>query len=112
MSSQRSADCCAVRWCSPRSSGVSSSGVSNSGVWQGPESAVHRVVNPSLGHGFEEAVGMDEAYGVSGADGGVAAGLGQEALPDASSAHQQHMLMPVQELQGKDSVQQTALQGD
>jgi hypothetical protein len=55
---------------------------------------------------------MDEAYGVSGADGGVAAGLVQEALPDASSAHQQHMLMPVQELQGKDSVQQTALQGD
>ena len=77
-----------------------------------PESAVHRVVNPSLGHGLEEAVGMDEAYGVSGADGGVAAGLDQEALPDASSAHQQHMLMPVQELQGKDSVQQTALQGD
>ena len=37
---------------------------------EGPESAVHRVVNPSLGHGFEEAVGMDEAYGVSGADGG------------------------------------------
>ncbi len=79
---------------------------------EGPESAVHRVVNPSLGHGFEEAVGIDEAYGVSGADGGVAAGLGQEALPDASSAHQQHMLMLVQELQGKDSVQQTALQGD
>ena len=48
---------------------------------EGPEAAAHRDVHPSLGHGFEEAVGMDEAHGVSGADGGVAQGLGQEALP-------------------------------
>ena len=46
-----------------------------------PEGAVHRDVHPSLGHGFEKAVGMDEAHGASGADGGVAQGLGQEALP-------------------------------
>ena len=35
---------------------------------EGPEGAVHRVVHPGLGHGPEEAVGMNETDSVSGAD--------------------------------------------
>ena len=56
---------------------------------EGPKGAVHRVVHPGLGHGPEEVVGMDEAHGVSGTDGGVAQGLGQEALADAGGSQQQ-----------------------
>ena len=44
---------------------------------------------------------MDEPDGVSGADGGIAQGLGQEALADASRSHQQHMLVLVEKLQEK-----------
>ena len=55
---------------------------------------------------------MDEAHGMSGADGGVAQCLGQEALPDASGSHQQHVFVPVQKLQGENGVQQTAVQAD
>ena len=65
-----------------------------------------------MGHGFEKAFGMDEAHGVSGADGGVAQGLGQEALPDTRRPHQENMFVLVQELQGEDSVQEPAVQGD
>ena len=72
---------------------------------EGPEGTVHRVVHPSLGHGFEEAVGMDEAHGVSGADSGVAQGLGQEALPDTRRSHQQNMFVRVQELHGESGIQ-------
>ena len=39
---------------------------------EGPEGAVHRVVDSGLAHGPEVVVGMDEADGVPGADGGVA----------------------------------------
>ena len=49
---------------------------------------------------------------VSGADGGVAQGLGEEALADTGGAHQQHVLVPVEKLQGEDGVQQTAIQGN
>ena len=42
---------------------------------------------------------MAEAHGVSGADGGVAQGLGQEALADASGSHQQHVFVLVQKLE-------------
>ena len=37
-------------------------------VWgeEGAESAVHRVVHPSLVHSAEEIVGVDEAHGVTG----------------------------------------------
>ena len=82
------------------------------GGYEGPEGSVHRVVHSGLGHGPEEAVGMDEAHGVSGADGGVAQCLGQEALADASGSHQQDVLVPVQKLQGENGVQQTAVQAD
>ena len=77
-----------------------------------PEGAVHRVVHSGLGQGPEEEVGVDEAHGVSGADGGVAQGLGEEALADTGGAHQQDMLVPVEKLQGEDGVQQTAIQGN
>ena len=77
---------------------------------EGPKGAVHRVVHPGLGHGPEEVVGMDEADGVSGTDGGVAQGLAQEALADAGGSQQQHVLVPVQKLQGEDGVQQAAVQ--
>ena len=51
-----------------------------------------------------------EAHGVP--DGGVAQGLGEEALADTGGAHQQDMLVPVEKLQGEDGVQQTAIQGN
>ena len=46
-------------------------------VWgeERAECAFHGVVDPGLRHGLEEVVSMDEADGVSGADGGVAQGL-------------------------------------
>ena len=71
-----------------------------------------RVVHPRLGHGPEEAVGMDEADGVTGSDGRLAQGLGQEALAHAGWSHQKHMLVPVQELQGENGAQQTAAHGN
>ena len=61
---------------------------------------------------LEEVVGMAEAHGVSGLDGSVAQGLGEEALADASGAHQQDVLVPVEKLQGEYGVQQTAIQGN
>ena len=42
---------------------------------EGPEGAVDGVVHSGLCHGLEEVVGVAEADGVSGADGGVAQGL-------------------------------------
>ena len=50
-------------------------------------------------------------HGVSGADSGVAEGLGQEALADAGGSHQQHVLVPVEKLQGEHGVQQAAVPG-
>ncbi len=38
-----------------------------------PAGAVHLVVHTGLSHGFEEIVGVAEADGVSGTDGGIAA---------------------------------------
>ncbi len=66
-------------------------------VWrqEGPKGAVCRVVDLGLGHGLEEVVGVAQAHGMSGADGGIAQGLGEEALADASGAHQEDMLMLV-----------------
>ena len=74
-----------------------------------PEGAVCRVVHSGLGHGSEEVVGVDETDGMFGADGGVAQGLGEEALADTGGAHQQDMLAPVEKLQGEDGVQQAAV---
>ena len=76
------------------------------------EGTVHRVVHSGLGHGLEEVVGVDETDGMSGADGGVAQGLGEEALADTGGAHQRDVLVPVAKLQGEDGVQQTAIQGN
>ena len=42
------------------------------GGQEGPEGAIHRVVDPGLSHGLEETVGVAEADGVSGTDGGIA----------------------------------------
>ena len=44
--------------------------------------------------------------------GGVAEGLGQEALADAGGSHQQDVFVFVQELQGEDGVQQSPVHGD
>ena len=77
-----------------------------------PEGAVCRVVHSGLGQGSEEVVGVAEAHGVSGADGGVAQGLGEEALADTGGAHQQDVLVPVEKLQGEYGVQQTTIQGN
>ena len=63
------------------------------GCQEGSEGAVCGVVDSGLSHGFEEAVG------VSGADGGIAEHLGEEALADASGSHQQDVLVLVQEFQ-------------
>ena len=52
---------------------------------------------------------MAEAHGVSGADGRVAQGLGQETLADAGRSHQEDVLVLVQKLQGEDGVQQSAI---
>ena len=79
---------------------------------KGTEGPIHRVVHPGLGHAPEEVVGVAETDGVAGPDGGVAQGLGQEGLANAGGAHQQHVLMPGEELQGEDGVQKTAVQGN
>ena len=55
---------------------------------------------------------MAEAYGVAGPDGSVAQGLGQEGLAHASRSHQQHVLVPGQELQGEGDIQEPAVEGD
>ena len=55
---------------------------------------------------------MDEADGVAGADGRVVQGLGGETLADAGGSYQEHVLVPVQKLQGEDGVQQAAVQCD
>ena len=83
-------------------------------VWrqEGPEDAVHRVVHPGLGHGFEEVISVAEAHGVSGADSGIAESLSEEALPHAGWSHQQHVLVLVQKLGREYGVQQTAVQGN
>ena len=52
---------------------------------------------------------MDETDGVSGADGSVIQGLGEEALADTCRSHQEDVLEPVEKLQGEDDVQQTAI---
>ena len=54
-----------------------------------PEGAVCRVIDSGLGQGLEEIVGVDEADGMSGADGRVAPGLSQETLAEASGSHQE-----------------------
>ena len=82
------------------------------GGQEGPKGTVCRVVDSGLGHGLEEVVGVAEADGVSGVDGGIAQGLGQKALADASRSHQEHVLVLVEKLQGEDGVQQTAVQGN
>ena len=76
-------------------------------VWgeERAECAFHGVVDPGLSHGLEEVVGMDEADGVSGADGGVTQGLCEEALANAGGADEQDMFVLVQELQREDGVQ-------
>ena len=79
---------------------------------EGPEGAVCRVVYSGLGHGSEEVVGVDETDGMSGADGSVAQGLGEEALADASPTYQEDVLVPVEKLQGEYGVQQAAIQGN
>ena len=76
------------------------------GGQEGPEGAVCRVVHSGLGQGLEEVISMAEAHGMSGSDGGVAQGLGEEALADTGGAHQQDVLVPVEKLQGEDGVQQ------
>ena len=88
---------------------VQSEGVEDEqiGGQEGPRGAICRVVHPGLGHGLEEVVGVAEAHGVSGADGGIAQRLGEEAFADASGPHQEDMLVLVQEFQGENGVQQT-----
>ena len=79
---------------------------------EGPEGAVDRVVHSGLCHGLAEVVGVDEADDASGADGGVAECLSEEALADAGGADEQDMFVLVQELQREDGVQQAAVHGD
>ena len=55
---------------------------------------------------------MDEADGVSGADGGVAQGLSEKAQAHAGGSDHQNVLVLVQKLQREDSVQQPAVQGN
>ena len=55
---------------------------------------------------------MAEAYGVTGAYGGIAHGLGQEGLAHTGGTHQQDVLVPVQELHGEDGVQEPSVQGN
>ena len=71
-----------------------------------------RVVDSGLAHGPEVVVGMDEAGGVPGPDGGVAQGLGHEALAHARRTHQQYVLMFGDKFQGEGGVQQPVVQGD
>ena len=79
---------------------------------KGADCALQRVVHPGLGHGSEIVVGVDEAHCVPGPDGGIAQGLGQEALAHSGRSDEQHVLAPGQELQGEGGVQQPSVQGD
>ena len=79
---------------------------------EGAEGALQGVVHPGPGHDFEEVVGVAEADGVAGPDGGVAEGLGQEALAHAGGSHQQHVLVPGQEFQGEGGVEEPTVQGN
>ena len=78
------------------------------GCDEGPEGAVQGVVDPGLCHGLEEVVGVAEAYGVSGADGRVAQGLGQKGLADAGRSHQEDVFVLVQKLRGEGGVKGAA----
>ncbi len=82
------------------------------GSEEGAEGLVGGVVGPGLFHGLEEVAGADEADGVPGSDGGVAQGLGQEALADAGGTRQQDVFAPVQGFPGEGGVQQASVQGD
>ena len=55
---------------------------------------------------------MAEADGVTGADGGIAQGLGHEGLAHTGGTHQQDVLVPGEELHGEDGVQEPSVQGD
>ena len=70
------------------------------------------MVHPGLSHGLEEVVGVVEADAVTGADSGVAEGLGQEALADADGPHQEDVLVSGEELQGEDGVQEPSVERD
>ena len=78
---------------------------------EGAEGALRRVVHPGLGHAPEEVIGMAETYGVTGADGGIAQGLGQEGLADTGGTHQQEVLVPGEEPQGEGGIQEPSVQG-
>ena len=58
-----------------------------------PDGAIHGVVHSALSHGLEEVVGVDETHGVSGAGGGVAQCLGQEALACAVRSYQEDVFV-------------------
>ena len=79
---------------------------------KGPEGAFQGVVHPGLGHAPEEVVGMEEADGMTAPDSSVAQGLGQEGLADTGGAYQQDVLVPGEEFQGEDGVQEPAVQCD
>ena len=51
-----------------------------------------------MGHGLEKAIGVDEAHGVTGADGREAQGLSQEGIADADRAHQKNLFMLGEEI--------------
>ncbi len=51
------------------------------GCQKGPESALQRIVHSGLSHCPEVVVGVSEADGVAGTDGGVAQGLARKLLP-------------------------------
>ena len=63
-------------------------------------------------HGPEEIVGVDEAHSVASADGREAQGLRQEGLAHTGGADEQDMLVPGEELQREDSVQEPAVQSN
>ena len=49
---------------------------------------------------------------MAGPDSSIAQGLGKEALADSRRAHQQYVLVPVQELRGENGVRQPAIQSN
>ena len=70
------------------------------------------VVDASLRHLAEVVVGRHEARRASGADGGVAEGLGQEAPADADGADEQDVLAAVEELEREGGVEAAAVEPD
>ena len=79
---------------------------------EGAKGLLLGMVTPGLCQRPEESVSSYKADAVSSAHCGIAKSLRQERFAYANRAHEEHMLMAVQELQGEDCIQQAPVKGN